>query len=83
MKDNAAYKGAREKALGAMIGMLFQNQEVKKGLYRHPGLITALVCVTGKEGVEWKVARESALVVIINSSTGSAEVKKACMIMKD
>ena len=53
---------------------------MKKGLYKHPGLVASLVAVlgkdVGKEGGEWKNAWEDMLMVMKNISYGDKEVKK-------
>ena len=51
---------------------------MKNGLYEHEGLIASLVAVVRKEGVEWKITRGDALLVISNIAWGSrVDVKKA------
>jgi len=46
-----------------------------KGLYDHRGLIALLVAVVGKEGEEWKEARENALDVIMNIASAGPDGK--------
>jgi len=59
-KEDANLKVARENALAAIRNIAYVDEERKKGLYEHEGLITLLVAVVGKEGEEWKVLRTQA-----------------------
>jgi hypothetical protein len=48
---------------------------VKKGMFELDGLMKSLLEVVGKEGEEYKVARENALDAIMNIAGGGAEVQ--------
>ncbi|GMI47168.1 hypothetical protein TrCOL_g6520, partial [Triparma columacea] len=50
--------------------------DVKKGMFELDGLMKSLLEVVGKEGEEYKVAREKAVAVIGIISFGGADVKK-------
>jgi len=59
------WKVVKENALQAITSISVESEERKKGLVNHEGLIALLVTVVGKEGEEWKVAREKAPMVIV------------------
>ena len=71
-KNDVVFKLARESAVNAMVLMTFAGDavsEIEKGLYEHPGLIAALVIAVIKELGEWNVARERALIMVLNITT--------------
>ena len=75
-KEGEGFREAREAAVGAIARISYQGgAEVKKGLFKHEGLIDGLIEIAGLTGYEDVDAREDAVCAMNNIADGDDEVK--------
>ena len=75
-KEGEGFREAREAAVGAIARISYQGgAEVKKGLFKHEGLIDGLIEIAGETGNEDEDARQWAVWAMNNIADGDDEVK--------